>query len=274
MLQLGRHPNDNTRVPPIAPSSPPSVVVSIVSHAHGPQVHALLAALARLRSPAVAKVVLTLNVPEPEPAWQAEPLPFVLDIVRNAQPRGFGANHNRALAGVADGFVCVLNPDVVLQEDPFEPLVQALQGHPAGCAYPVQVDAAGRVQDSEREIPSPLALLRRRLLKQPEHRVDWVNAACLLMPAAVWHGLGGFDERYFMYCEDVDFCLRLRLQGGRLLRAPVAITHAGQRASGRRLNHLAWHIRSLVRLWGSPVYRQAQQLLTGAPSIKGTIGTP
>ena len=259
----------------LASPSPPSVVVSIVSHAHGPQIQALLEALARLNSPMVARVVLTLNVPEPEPLWPAaNQLPFALHIVRNSFPRGFGANHNRALAGVAEGFVCVLNPDVVLREDPFVPLVQILEGQPDSCAYPVQVDGAGRVQDSEREIPSPLALFRRRLLKQTEHRVDWVNAACLLMPAAVWHGMGGFDERYFMYCEDVDFCLRLRLRGGRLLQAPVQVIHIGQRASGRRLNHLAWHVRSLMRLWTSPVYRQSLQLLTGVRPIKGTIGTP
>jgi len=274
LLQLCGYPNDNTGVPLIAPSPSSTVVVSIVSHAHGGQIQALLESMARLNSPVVSRVVLTLNVPEAEPQWPSGRWPFSLDIIRNEVPIGFGANHNQALASAPEAFVCVLNPDVVLGDDPFVPLVNALAGHPAGCAYPIQVNESGRVQDSERELPSPWALLRRRLLGRTEQRVDWVNAACLLMPTSVWRELAGFDERYFMYCEDVDFCLRLRLAGGALIKAPVEIVHAGQRASGRRLDHLSWHLRSLLRLWMSPAYRQAQQLLTGAPGIKGTIGTP
>lgn len=250
-------------------------MVSIVSHAHGHQIHSLLEALVRLNSPVVSRVVLTLNVPEFVPELEvAESLPFTLEVVRNESPLGFGSNHNKALVSAEEAFVCVLNPDVALNEDPFVPLVHALAGQATACAYPVQVDENGAVQDSEREIPSPATLFRRRLLGRTEQRVDWVNAACLLLPTSVWRELDGFDERYFMYCEDVDFCLRLRLNGGRLLQAPVKIVHAGQRASGRRLNHLVWHVRSLLRLWMSPVYRQAQQLLTAPPPIKGTIGTP
>lgn len=230
--------------------------------------------MARLNSPVVSRVVLTLNVPEAEPQWRSGRLPFSLEIIRNEVPIGFGANHNKALASAPETFVCVLNPDVVLGDDPFVPLVNALAGHPAGCAYPIQVNESGRVQDSERELPSPRALLRRRLLGRTEQRVDWVNAACLLMSTSVWRALAGFDERYFMYCEDVDFCIRLRLAGGALIQAPVEIVHAGQRASGRRPDHFGWHVRSLLRLWMSPAYRQAQHLLTEASATTGTISPP
>ena len=59
----------------------------------------------------------------------------------------------------------------------------------------------------------------------------------------------------------MDLSLRLRLAGWRLLRAPVQVEHAGTRASHRQLRHLAWHVRSLLRLWRSPVYAQARSLL-------------
>ncbi|CAN7225011.1 glycosyltransferase [Acidovorax sp. LjRoot129] len=250
----------------------PDLVVSIVSHGHGPQVLALLKSVARLNR-VVSRVVLTLNVPEPELRAAVGNLPFTLEVLCNEAPLGFGANHNKALAGATETHVCILNPDVVLDADPFESLMGAVAGKKSTCAYPVQVDGGGRIQDSEREIPSLWTLFRRRLMGRSEVRVDWVNAACLLMPTALWRELKGFDERYFMYCEDVDFCLRLKLNGGHLVKVPVKIIHAGQRASQRRLNHLAWHVRSLLRLWASPVYWRAQQLLTRAPSSKGTIGT-
>lgn len=252
------------------------MVVSVVSHGHGPTVQPLLYALAagvQAGASAVRRVVLTLNLPESAPVPPPGGWPFVLQVVHNAQPAGFGANHNRALAGAVEPFVCILNPDVVLASgDPFAALVQAAAAPGTGCAYPAQVDTQGQLQDSERELPTPQALWRRRVLGCSEVRVDWVNAACLVLPLPVWQALGGFDESYFMYCEDVDLCLRMRLAGLALVRAPVQIEHDGQRASHRRWAYLRWHVRSLLRLWRSPVYRQARELLRARGDGAGTIG--
>jgi len=254
---------------------PGDLVVSVVSHGHGPLVQRLLDDLARLSSATVRRVVLTLNVPEAPPLPPAGGWPFALQIRGNARPVGFGTNHNRALAGATEPCVCVLNPDITLAcGDPFAALVQLAAAPGIGCAYPVQIDAQGRRQDSERALPTPRALWRRRARRLPETRLDWVNAACLVLPQPVWQSLNGFDEGYFMYCEDVDLCLRLRLAGFRLARAPAQLVHAGQRASGRRLNHLCWHLQSLWRLWNSPVYRQAQRLLASDRAITDRIDVP
>lgn len=248
------------------------LVVSVVSHGHGTLVHALLLDLARFCAGSVERVVLTLNLPESEPEAPVKGWPFILQVRHNAVPLGFGANHNRALAGASELFVCVLNPDVELSgSDPFAALVQAAALPGMGCAYPVQLNARGELQDSERELPTPGALWRRRVRGQREVRVDWVNAACLVLPTLVWQTLGGFDEAYFMYCEDVDLCLRLRLAGLELVQAPAQIVHAGQRASHRRWSHLLWHVRSLLRLWRSPAYRQARQLLREESKGTGNI---
>ncbi|WP_440108266.1 glycosyl transferase [Acidovorax sp. BL-A-41-H1] len=257
------------------PHFPPArLVVSVVSHGHGELVQRLLEQIAGAGEPVVSRVVLTQNIPEPHPRAPSGGWPFELEVAVNATPVGFGANHNQALANVSESHVCVINPDVELipGQPPFDALVQSCQGPGSGCAYPAQTAPDGSVQDSEREIPSPAALFRRRFLGAREQRVDWVNAACIVLPVEVWRAVGGFDERYFMYCEDVDICLRVRLQGLRLVRAPVKVVHAGQRASHRRLQHLLWHVRSLWRLWRSPVYRQAQQLLTAPSGGAGTIG--
>lgn len=248
------------------------MVVSVVSHGHKLQVQALLNDLAQFSAATVSRVVLTLNLPEAEPQAPSGGWPFVLHIMRNAHPLGFGANHNRALSGATEPFVCVLNPDVRWDGcDPFGPMVQAAARAGVGCSYPAQLDEARSWQDSERALPTPVALLRRRVLGQRDARVDWVNAACLVLPQPVWQRLAGFDEAYFMYCEDVDLCLRLRLAGLALVRAPTQVVHAGQRASHRRWAHLRWHVQSLLRLWRSPVYRQACQLLRAQDKVTGTI---
>ena len=81
--------------------------------------------------------------------------------------------------------------------------------------------------------------------------------------ADVFAGLGGFDERYFMYCEDVDICLRAQLAGYRLERADAKVVHHTQRRTLKSLRHLTWHVRSLLRLWRSPAYLQYKKQFMG-----------
>lgn len=237
-------------------------------------VQSLLHDLARECGSTVSRVVLTLNIPEDGPSPPAGGWPFVLQVRSNDSPLGFGANHNRALSDATESFVGVVNPDIRLKRgDSFRTLMSAA-AHEAGVAYPLQLDGEGVVQDSEREIPTPLTLLKRRLLRRKETTVDWVNAACLVMPLSVWKALKGFDEAYFMYCEDVDLCLRARLAGHLLVRSEVAVEHIGQRASAKNWRHFFWHIRSLIRLWTSSVFWRARRLLQAERTGKGRISHP
>ena len=255
-------------MPPISSSSA-SIVLSVVSHGHGAMVQTLLDALAQLGRDrqGVDRVVLTLNLPEPEPLVPPGGWPFALQVRHNAAPQGFSANHNAALAGVEEAFVCVLNPDVELSRgNPFPALLAAAKRPGVGLAYPMQVDQAGVVQGSEREVPTPWSLLLRYGARRRETRPEWVNGAMWLLPRAAWQGIGGLDTGYFMYCEDVDLCLRLRLAGWSLARADAVIVHAGQRASHRRWRHTLWHIRSLLRLWTSAVFWRSRALLRRLPA--------
>lgn len=261
-----------------------SYCVSIISHGHGGQVQRLLHKLAALPhaqpQDMPRRVVLTLNLPDPATAdaLRACDWPFALELVQGSAPLGFGANHNRAFAldgqAQACDFFAVLNPDVDWPEgsNPFAALRQALlaEGGRAGLAYPVQEDAQGRLQDHERLLPTPLRLLRRHLpgLRRrevpPGGQPDWVNAAFLLLPRRVYARLGGFDEGYHMYCEDVDLCLRLQGAGWRMVRAGDArVIHGAQRASRRQWQHLRWHLQSLWRLWHSPAWQQARARAQG-----------
>ena len=127
------------------------VVVSVVSHGHKHQVQGLLNDLVRFSRGRISRVVLTLNQPEAAPQPPAAGWPFALHIVRNIRPLGFGANHNRALSGAGEPFVCVLNPDVRWDGcDPLEAMVQAAAQPGVGCSYPVQIDNVGCWQDSAR----------------------------------------------------------------------------------------------------------------------------
>ena len=239
----------------------PTVTVSVVSHGHGDQVMQLLCKLHALCLLHVGHVVLTINVPEPALLAQvkARQWAFELTILQNPQPKGFGANHNAAFGHSTLDYFCVVNPDIDFDADPFTDLIRGLADPLAGCSFPVQVDEAGQRQDYARSVPSPAALLKRYspfgagLQVQPQP--DWVNGAFMLFRAGLFKLLGGFDERYFMYCEDVDICLRMQLSGHGLSGSDVKVTHAAHRSSRVNVRHLAWHVVSLLRLWTSAPYR-------------------
>lgn len=250
------------------PTVTPSVTVSVVSHGHGDQVVQLLCKLHALCLLHVGHVVLTINVPEPALVAQAQARhwAFELTVLQNLHPKGFGANHNVAFGHSKLDFFCVLNPDIDFDVDPFADLIRKLADPLAGCSFPVQVDATGRLQDHARSVPSPAALLERYspfgVPRQAQHRSapDWVNGAFMLFRAGVFKQLGGFDERYFMYCEDVDICLRLQLAGYGLSLSNLKVMHAAHRSSRGNVRHLAWHVVSLLRLWTSASYRNFSRI--------------
>ena len=241
----------------------PSVTVSVVSHGHGKQVLVLLSKIHALCPLHVGQVVLTLNVPEPTLLAQinTRQWAFELTLLQNPQPKGFGANHNAAFAHHRLRLFCVANPDIDFDKNPFGELIRPLANPLAGCSFPVQVDEAGHVQDHARSVPSPAALLRRHspfgVVRQVRDlpTPDWVNGAFMLFRTEAFRQLGGFDTRYFMYCEDVDICLRLQLAGLRLMRSDAQVTHAAHRSSRVNPRHLVWHVVSLLRLWTSTSYR-------------------
>ena len=142
--------------------------------------------------------------------------PFRLTVVHSARPNGFARNHNLAFTHCQEDFFCVVNPDVrflAAVDDPFPALCRAAMQVGVGLAYPMQVDRHGQPMDHERTYPTPLALLCRYMGRAPARRVDWVNGAFMLVQHTIYRQLGGFNERFHMYCEDVDWCLRLRAAG-------------------------------------------------------------
>ncbi|MDB5804035.1 MAG: glycosyl transferase family 2 [Betaproteobacteria bacterium] len=234
-----------------------ALTISIVSHGHGALVSDLLRDLGQyVRVP--FKVLLTLNVPEADPS-PADGLPYSIQVIRNARPRGFGANHNAAFRLAGPGYFCVLNPDVRLQADPFPALLAELAEARVGVAAPAVHDQDGRPEANARRFPTPAALLRKALTGaqtiEYEHggqalAVDWVSGVFMLFSGQVYAEVGGFDERYFLYYEDVDLCARLRRAGYVARLVPSArATHAARYDSHRRPRYLRWHLASMLRFF-------------------------
>jgi N-acetylglucosaminyl-diphospho-decaprenol L-rhamnosyltransferase len=231
------------------------VTFSIVSHGHGKHVAALLADLAR-EIDVPAEYILTLNVPEDERALGLESIES-LTIVRNAAPRGFGANHNAAFLRATSPVFAIVNPDIRLEDFHLPRLLSGLRETNVGLCGPLVRNSAGCLEDSARYFPSLFRIFRRTVLgrRDPDYpvdgqnrAVDWMAGMFLLFRSAAYAEVDGFDERYFMYLEDADICRRLWRQGWQVLQVQDAtVIHDAQRASHRDLRHLSWHLRSLAR---------------------------
>ena len=224
-----------------------------MSHGHDRWLAALVPALAATSGGDIAHVVVTHNVaPDPRHPLPQGDWPFRLTQIENVTPAGFGSNHNHAFLHCNTDLFCVLNPDMSLTDAALWRSLMALASKAGvGLAYPSLLNPDGTGQDNARAVPTPSALLRRRLLGRDDLRVDWASASFWMVPTSIFRALKGFDERYFMYCEDTDFCLRLQLAGWQLARSPATAVHHAHRSSLRPGRHLAWHLRSLWRLWTS-----------------------
>lgn len=252
-----------------------SITVSIVSHGQSKHVCSLLKQLASFQDPVIKHVIVTSNAPCLDD-WQFIKTlvlvwPFELTMLNNSSPLGFGSNHNQAFKHCLSECFCVLNPDISLFENPFAALKNSLSCSLSGCSYPVQINMEGELLDYARVLPTPLQIAKRHLpslitrrffIEAHKSQVHWVNGACLLFKTATYQQLKGFDERYFMYCEDVDICLRIQLAGLRLVQAEATVVHQTQRRTLRSFRHLTWHFRSLIRLWLSEPYRLYSACLT------------
>ncbi|OGS75120.1 MAG: glycosyl transferase [Gallionellales bacterium GWA2_55_18] len=239
------------------------ISISVVSHAQIHLIENLLHDIDEHCRTTSIEFILTLNTGETLP-FAADDFSFPLKIIRNLMPRGFAANHNQAFAHATGRYFCVMNPDIRFGDNPFPALLACLQNPSIGVAAPIVVGESGEMEDSARRFPTPFRIFCKAFggcrgsdyaVKDAPIHPDWVGGMFMLFPRSIFERLGGFDQRYFLYYEDVDLCARLRLMGYEAAVCPQArVTHHAQRSSHRNFRYLRWHLRSMTRFFLSPVY--------------------
>ena len=239
------------------------ISISVVSHSQIGLVAQLLADIEARCRDSNFELILTLNVDETLP-FSLEAFSYPIKLVCNAVPMGFGANHNQAFKNATGRYFCVMNPDVRLGSNPFNALLACFRNSSVGVAAPLVLGKGGEIEDSARLFPEPLKILSKAFgrCRGPDYAIrdapiypDWVGGMFMLFPRGIFEKLGGFDERYFLYYEDVDICAQLRLLGYEVVLCPQArVTHHAQRSSHRSFKYLRWHMRSMARFFLSAVY--------------------
>jgi len=229
----------------------------------------LLECVTSLRAEGVSELVVVDNASSDGSSERLEAVDDGVRVVRTGRNLGYGAGANRGLAVVEAELVLVANPDVVVHQGAVAALAAALEADPSlGVAGPQILDADGTRYPSARRFPSWVDAAGHVVLGAwaPGNRfsrryrmddidlvgsceVDWVSGACFMARRSTLDELHGFDERYFMYLEDVDLCFRARRLGYGVSYVPAAtVTHVQGHSTARRpLRMLAEHHRSALR---------------------------
>lgn len=181
--------------------------------------------------------------------------------VFNDKNGGFAYAMNRGLEKAIGDVLIIMNPDVRIKEGLFD-MLSYFQSHlRVGIIAPKIVNVNGKIQDSFRTFITPWNFLYRHLsrflgrkscieVKEEAQEVDWVIGAFMMTSRSAYERVGGLDDKYFMYCEDMDWCKRMHLQGYSVVYYPqAAIEYEGTR-SARHSWKYAWiFLKSLFRYW-------------------------
>jgi GT2 family glycosyltransferase len=240
----------------------PILTISVVSHEQGDLIRNLLSDIIK-KVDISYEVILTLNVPEDELFFQ-EYEQLSLCVIRNSTPKGFAVNHNAAFKLARGKWFCVLNPDIRLLTNPFPQLLSCFSDKNVGVIGPQVHSPDGMLEDSVRRFPTPINLTKKLLglsdgrYQLPNdlyyYSVDWIAGMFMLFRNDVYLRMGGFDEGFYLYYEDVDICVRLWKAGWKVLVCPTTIViHDARHSSRHNLKYMRWHsismIRFLVKHW-------------------------
>ncbi|MDB5423938.1 MAG: glycosyltransferase family 2 protein [Phenylobacterium sp.] len=276
-------------------SSSPRISVVVVVYESGPTLAECLAAL-RAQSFTDYELILVDNASSDRVAQAAARADPDLLLIENAENLGFAAAVNQAAKVARGRWLVLLNPDAYAEVHWLERLMAAAQANPSVRSFtsrqlmadnPTRLDGLGDVMSLAgfpfrggfgHEDPGPLA-------------PGWVFSGCggaMMVSRALFLELGGFDERLFCYCEDVDLGYRLRLVGEPTLLVPDAVVrHVGSASSGGRRSEFAVFHGTRNRFWvfvkdtppvlfwlTLPLHILATFVLFATHAMRGEIGAP
>lgn len=240
-----------------------SVDVVIVSYNSGDTLRGCVEPLAGVEG--VEVIVIDNASPE-------DPLPTIADLpvrtIRAPRNGGFSYGCNLGAAAGSGEYVLFLNPDAVLAPADLRKLVDLLESDRSiGAAGPKILGGEGELLFSRRREPRlrttlanavflhrvfPRAAWADEMVRDPAAYeqpgdADWLSGACLFMRRTALEQIGGFDESFFLYCEDTDICVRLRAAGHAVRYEPSVVARHQEGSSAPRSALAAIHAESRAR---------------------------
>jgi N-acetylglucosaminyl-diphospho-decaprenol L-rhamnosyltransferase len=241
-----------------------------VSFRSGDAIRSLIASIPKATS-RQTDIVVVDNVPGGDPALTAAVKGTAARTIARSDNPGYGGGVNSGVAALGSDidFFLVVNPDVVLDPHALDELVRVIQSDPTiGATGPLLRDLAGVGYPSARAVPSLRvgighALLGDLVPSNPwtrkyhaaadyanQREAGWLSGACVVIRRAAFEAVGGFDDDFFMYFEDVDLGYRLGRGGWRNVFVPTATAqHEGGHSTRDHSAHMIVAHHDSARLW-------------------------
>ena len=215
-----------------------------------------LESVTKIRQEENINVIVVDNCSKDSPIEILEKFPTT-KLIQNKKNTGFARAVNFAFKQAVAEFVLLINPDTILIDGFFDNIYDyMIQNDDVAIIGPAILEANGILQGSARKFPSAFSSFfgRKSLITKwfPNNsltkieftcfasngepiEVDWVSGACMVIRRKAFEGVGGFDEKIFLYWEDADLCKRLKEKGWKIVYYPEAkIKHlVGQSSKSR-----------------------------------------
>ncbi len=220
-------------------------------------------------SPLIEKIILVDN---DKSEWASTLLNPKVVYVKSDGNYGFGYGHNIAIHKYShqSEYFLICNPDIKFDSDEFDKLVNFADSRKEGLFLPKIIYQNGENQYGARLLPSTFDLFARRFSPKLAEKLDeyylirrinivepvfapYLSGCFMFFRSEVLLALGGFDERFFMYMEDVDLSRRCASKFGNVYYPLAKVTHLHERASHKNINLLKAHLKSAFQYfnkWG------------------------
>ncbi len=182
----------------------------------------------------------------------AREAPWVV-LLRNSSNAGFAEGCNLGMSRARGRYLLLLNPDCEANPGALASMVDWLRDNPrTGAVGCMLLRSDGRPQRSAHSDPSAWSFVFSNSMLSPllewpsklaakfagaarrPRRCDWLMGSCIMTRREVWERIGGLDAEYFMYCEDADWCRRVREAGFEVVHLPaVSMIHRHQESARR-----------------------------------------
>ena len=252
---------------------PPQITASIVTYRSGPVIARCLEHLfASTRRP--LEVVVFDNASDDDTLTRLQPFSNRVRLVAHPANLGFGQGHNRALAGAGGDYFLLLNPDIEIPPDGLDRLIRHLEEDASCGAVAPRLDEASSNDAAGFSRRYPGQRYAPECFRHLPGEVAFLQGACVLMRAALFRAIGGFDPRYFLYAEDLDLSLEIRKQRYELhCLESLAVRHLGghsERSFQPRAVSAKKHL-GLLLFYRKHYPRRARGFLIGRDILKSAF---
>ena len=245
----------------------PEISIITVGMNHLSYVKEMLASLYSVGSPSVSfEVIFVDNCSTDGTADYIRSNYPTIKLIENQKKYGFARNNNIGAKHAIGNYILILNPDIILTQGAIDKLYNYAIKHPScGIVAPKLQNRDCSLQYSARRFPSIKILLNRALTKGNDKsdnknvqtyllknlpmdtptEVDWCMGAAFLISHTFYNELKAFDEKFFLYVEDMDICYRCWKKNKKVVYYPLSkMTHVHQRSSQRLNKKTLIHLKS------------------------------